>query len=146
MKNKLGLLILCAGFGFGIVRLLVGAAILAQLGGLLALPALAEGINDVTVFMAERADRQLLPLPVPAFFAYIAIMGGLLMAGATGVFFRRQWGFFSLYGYLALHAALFINYLEVNPKLVLWVVQCIAVYWLRSVRPPESDLKAISCN
>ncbi|AFU99979.1 hypothetical protein [Simiduia agarivorans] len=136
IKKTVSVCLLSAGFLFGVVRLLVGAAMLAQLGGLLAEPALAEGIGNVSQFMAERADIQLLPLPVPVFFANIALMGCLLIAGTAGVFFRKSWGFYCLYGYLMLHGALFVIYLEVNPKLILWVFQCIAVVWLANVRPP----------
>ena len=105
--------------------------------GLRNVGALAGAVTEVAGFLAERTDRALVPISVPAYFAYIMAMGALLVGGGWGALLRRPWGYVSLATYLVLHAGLFVNYQEVNPKLVGLAISMVAVGGLAWLRPPE---------
>ena len=137
MKRALALLVITLFIGYGVVRVGVGAALLAQATSLIDFGALAGAVTEVAGCLAERTDRALVPISVPAYFAYIMAMGALLVAGGWGALLRRPWGYVSLATYLVLHAGLFVNYQEVNPKLVGLAISMVAVGGLAWLRPPE---------
>lgn len=64
-------------------------------------------------------------------------MGVLLSIGAVGTIVRRRWGFILLWIYIGTHAALFINFLEINPKIIGLVLQVILLIVLKYLRPPQ---------
>ena len=62
MKHILGLLIALVFLGYGVVRIGVGAALLAQTSEILNVLDLAEGVADVKTFIDARANEQLFRL------------------------------------------------------------------------------------
>lgn len=136
MKKTIGIIILLVLLGYGIIRIGVGIALSAQASEIVNFPELAEAVEEVNVFIGERASKQVIPFSATGYFAYILSMGILLSAGAIFVFLRKNTGFVILWIYVALHAALFINYLEINPKLFVLALQVILVFTLRRLRPP----------
>jgi uncharacterized membrane protein len=71
------------------------------------------------------------------------VMGLLLAAGAAGVFCYKRWGFVLLGLYLAMHAALFVNYQEINPKLFVLALQGLMLVVLIYLRPPRSTVSFV---
>ena len=66
-------------------------------------------------------------------------MGLLLSSGAAGAIARKQWGYGTLVVYLMMHAALFVNFQEVNPNLIGLVLQVLMLFLLYYLIPPTSD-------
>ena len=137
IKNKIGLLIAILLLGYGIIRIGVGGALLAQTFEIVSSSELAEATLEVKQFIDIRADKQLIPFTLTGYFTYILVMGILLTAGAIGAIVRKKWGFVFLWIYLANHAALFINYQEINPKLFVLALQVILLFVLIYLRPSK---------
>lgn len=138
MRRIVGLLITILFLGYGLVRVGVGGALLAQAMGVVEFAELAEAISEVEQFIDARANEQIVPFSVPAYFVYIIAMGILLSAGAVGAIARKWWGHVLIGAYLAMHAALFVNFQEINPKIVglaLQVVMLLALVYLRPAKP-----------
>lgn len=94
MKNKIGLLIAIILLGYGIIRIGVGGALLAQTLEIVNFSELAEATLEVKEFINIRASEQLIPFTPTGYFTYILIMGVLLSIGAVGTIVRRDWGSF----------------------------------------------------
>ena len=139
MKRIVGLLIAILLLGYGLVRIGVGALLLAQTLGLINFLDLAEGVAEVKTFIDARANDQIFPFSVSGYFGYILVMGALLAAGAVGAIARYRWGYSLLGFYLAMHAALFVNFQEVNPKLIVLILQAVMLFSLYYLRPPRSQ-------
>ena len=137
MKNKIGLLISILLLGYGLIRIGVGGALLAQTFEIINFSDLTEATLKVEQFINIRASKQIIPFTLTGYFTYILVMGILLTVGAVGTIARRRWGFISLWIYLAMHAALFINYQEINPKIIVLALQVILLYALNYLRPPK---------
>jgi hypothetical protein len=140
VRRAVALLIIAALVAYGVVRVGVGAVLLAQAISLIDVADYAAAVAEVGTFLGERADRALVLISVPAYCVYILAMGALLVGGGAGVLWRRRWGFALLGLYLVMHAALFVNYQEVNPKLfglALSVALAVGLAWLR---PPERPI------
>lgn len=103
---------------------------------------LADVVSETGQFIDARADRQLLPFSVPAYFSFIMAMGFMLAGGAIGVILRKRWGHILLGIYLAMHAALFVNFQEINPKLIGLAVTAAMLLALIYLRPPRSPQDA----
>lgn len=111
-------LLICLGFFvYGVIRVGVGTALILQVHSLIAVPDLDLAISDTADFLARANDRAIIASGVAPYFAYIITMGTVLIAGAIGAFRRRKWGFVLIGIYLAMHGALFVNFLTVNPKI-----------------------------
>jgi hypothetical protein len=137
MKNKIGLLIAIILLGYGIIRIGVGGALLAQTLEIVNFSELAEATLEVKKFINIRASEQLIPFTLTGYFTYILLMGVLLSIGAVGTIVRRGLGFILLWIYIGTHAALFINFLEINPKIIVLVLQVILLIVLKYLRPPK---------
>ncbi len=137
MKNKVGLLITVLLLGYGLIRIGVGAALLAQTLEIVNFSDLTEATLEVKQFINIRASEQIIPFTLTGYFIYIIVMGILLTIGAVGTIARRRWGFISLWIYLSMHAALFINFQEINPKLIVLALQVILLFALIYLRPPK---------
>ncbi|MBZ0247529.1 MAG: hypothetical protein K8H85_16425, partial [Cyclobacteriaceae bacterium] len=137
MKNKIGLLIAIILLGYGLIRIGVGGALLAQTLEIVNFSELAEATLEVKEFISIRAGEQLNPFTITGYFTYILVMGVLLSIGAVGTIVRRRWGFILLWIYIGTHAALFINFLEINPKIIGLVLQVILLIGLKYLRPPQ---------
>ena len=129
-QNKIGLLIAMLLLGYGLIRIGVGAALLAQTMELINYSDLSEGALEVKQFINNRASEQLIPFTLTGYFTYILVMGILLTIGALGTIVRRRCGFILLGIYLAMHAALFINFQEINPKIIVFALQVILLFVL----------------
>ena len=75
------------------------------------------------------------------YFGYLLAMGVLLSARAGGVIARAQWGFKTLGVYMVMHAALFVNFQEINPKLLVLILQIIMLFTLYYLMPPVKLLE-----
>lgn len=118
------------------MRIGVGALLLAQTLGAINFPDLADAVVEVDVFIVARAGYQLLPFSLEGYFLYIVAMGVLLSAGAAGIIARASWGFTTLGVYIAMHASLFVNFQEINPKLLGLFAQIVMLFALYRLRPP----------
>jgi hypothetical protein len=136
-KNTIGLLTAILLLGYGLIRIGVGASLLAQTLEIINFSEFADAILEVKEFISIRASDQIIPFTLTGYFAYILLMGVLLTIGAVGTIVRRRWGFILLWIYIGAHAALFINYLEINPKLIGLVLQVILLFGLKYLRPSK---------
>ena len=118
------------------MRVGVGALLLAQTLEAINFPDLADAVAEVDVFIVARASYQLLPFSLEGYFLYIVAMGVLLSAGAAGIIACFSWGFTTLGVYIAMHAALFINFQEINPKLLGLFAQLVMLLVLYYPMPP----------
>jgi len=143
MRRIIGLSIAILFLGYGLVRIGVGGALLAQSLGMVDFTELADAISEVRLFIDARANKQIFPFSVPAYFAYIMAMGIVLATGAIGAIARRRWGHALLGIYLAMHAALFVNFQEINPKLIGLVVTAVMLFALVYLRPPRFPEQAV---
>jgi len=137
MKNKLGLLIALGLLAYGIIRITVGGLLMAQTTQLIDYQELNEVSLEVKQFLEERSGKQIVPFTITTYFAFISFMGILLTSGAVGALLRKNWGFMVLWTYIAIHAALFINYQEINPKITILILQILLLLGLRYLRPPQ---------
>ena len=137
MKNIMGLLIAILLIGYGLIRIGVGGALLAQTLEVVSFSDLAEATLEVKEFINARASEQIIPFTLTGYFTYILIMGILLSTGAIGVIARRRWGFILLWIYISAHAALFVNYQEINPKIIVLALQVILLLVLIYLRPAK---------
>lgn len=137
MRNAIGIVLTVILLIYGMVRIGVGSALLAQLTGIVDFPDLLVAIQDVGAFLTERQGKQIIPLTLHAYFAYIIGMGFLLATGAIGIIYKKLFGFILLSIYILFHAALFVNYQEVNPKLFVLGLQIILLIALFYIRPPR---------
>lgn len=143
MWRIVGLVILTLLFGYGLVRMGVGSLLLAQSLDFIYVTDLADAIAEVKRFTEARADKELVSFSVAGYSVYIMLMGLLLAAGAAGVFCYKRWGFILLGLYLAMHAALFVNYQEINPKLFVLALQGLMLVVLIYLRPPRSTVSFV---
>jgi len=144
MRRIPGLSIAILLLGYGLIRVGVGGALLAQSMERIDFAELADAVSEVREFMEARADRQIVPFSVPGYFVYILAMGIVLATGAVGAIARRRWGHASLAVYLALHAALFVNFREINPKMLGLVLQAVLLLALVYLRPARVRDHAVS--
>ena len=138
MKRIIGLIIAILLLGYGLVRIGVGALLMAQEFDLINFKALSEAVLEVEQFIDARAGDQIFSFSVSGYFGYILVMGLLLSTGAAGAIARNRWGYTLLGLYLAMHAALFVNFQEINPKIIGLVVQTAMLFVLYYMRPPRS--------
>jgi len=139
VQRTIGLLIAVLLLGYGLVRIGVGALLMAQTLDLINISELAEAVSEVKQFIDARTSDQIFPFSMSGYFGYILAMGALLTIGAAGAITRNRWGFTLLGFYLAMHAALFINFQEVNPKLIVLILQVVMLFALYYLRPPRSE-------
>ncbi len=135
MKNKIGLLIAILLLGYGLIRIGVGGALLAQTLEIINFSDLTEAALEVKQFINIRASEQIIPFNLTGYFTYIIVMGLLLTIGAIGAITRKRFGYILLWIYLAMHAALFINFQEINPKIIVFALQVILLFVLIYLRP-----------
>lgn len=146
MKSKIGLLIAMLLLGYGLIRIGVGGALLAQTLEIINFSEFADASLEVKEFINTRASEQLIPFTLTGYFTYILVMGILLSIGAVYTAVRKRWGFILLWMYIGMHAALFINFLEINPKIIVLVLQLILLISLNYLRPPTQYPKRIIIN
>lgn len=142
MRTKIGLLIALCFLAYGLIRIGVGSALLAQAQGLIAFDDLAKAVGDVKTFIDARIDKQIVAFSVSGYFIYIFIMGVILVAGAIGTLFYKRWGTLLLVVYLTLHGALFVDFQEINPKIIGFIIQIVMLIVLTYLRPSKIAMRA----
>ena len=138
MKNKIGLIIALLFLGYGLTRMGVGVALLAQTLQIINFSDLTEACLEIEQFMHIRASQQIIPFTLSGYCTYILAMGIMLTLGAVGAIVRKSWGYTMLWIYLTMHAALFINFQEINPKIIVLVLQVILLLAMKYLRPPKA--------
>jgi hypothetical protein len=138
MWRKVALVMLALLFGYGLIRIGVGSLLFAQALELIQVTDFADALAEVKRFTEARADKELVAFSVPGYCVYIITMGLILTSGAVGVFRYKRWGFMLLGLYLLMHAALFVNYQEINPKLFVLALQALMLAVLLYLRPPKA--------
>lgn len=108
---------------YGAVRMGVPSLLVLQSNGILADSELQAGLDEVIQFLAMVHDQALLPMSALVYLGYIWLMGALLVVGAVGCIMRKPALKSSLYAFLLLYAALFINFQTINPK-VFHMIAC----------------------
>jgi hypothetical protein len=140
MKRKLAIVICLIFLASGIIRIGVSALMIGQAMGWWIFDGEAvEALADTQRFIAE-ADINLVGFTPLTYFAFIMVMGLTISVGAIGQLWRRRWGLTLIALYLLSHAALFINFMTVNPKIFLWglsVVMAGVLVW--ASRTAEAD-------
>ncbi len=139
VKAGIGWLVAAAFLAYGMIRLVVGGLLIAQAVGALDFAEFRTILGEVETFIGARTERQWIAFSPAGYFAYIATMGAVLTAGAIGAFRRRRWGHALIALYLVLHAALFVNFQEINPKLINLGVTIVMLLVLVWARPARSD-------
>ena len=138
MKRKLVIVICFAFLASGLVRIGVGVLMIGQAAGWWAFGGeAAEALSDTQRFIAER-DVNLVGFTPAAYFGFILFMGTTVSVGAVGQLWRKQWGLVLITIYLFSHAALFVNFMTVNPKLALLALAVVATMVLRWANQEES--------
>jgi len=138
MVNRiLGTTVALCLLGYGVVRIGVGTLLLAQSSGIIDYPDLSDGVTEVNLFIVSRANDQILTFSLNGYFLYIVAMGILLSAGALGIISRARWGFKTLALYIGMHAALFVNFQEINPKILGLILQIILLLYLYYLMPAK---------
>ncbi len=94
---------------------------------------------DVEAFMAEHADQSFYEFGVADYFGYIAAMGIVLATGAIGALIYKVGGLRLIGACMAMHAALFINVLVINPKVLLLGFTLVLLGLLVWIRPKISE-------
>lgn len=123
---------------YGLLRLGVGSALLAQELGLVEIEALNDPLNDVGAFLEKKEDQALIPVSTAGYVGFIALMGLTLSIGAIGSLANKRFGVPVIATFLVMYAALFVNFLTINPKIVHLAVATIfflVLVWLKKRAP-----------
>ncbi|MEQ8744170.1 hypothetical protein [Parasphingorhabdus sp.] len=122
MKRKLAILLCLIFLASGLVRIGVSLLMIGQASGWWSFGGEAvEALADTRSFIAER-EVNLVGFTPLAYFGFILFMGVTIGLGALGQLWRRRWGLGLIGLYLLSHAALFVNFWTVNPKIFLWAL------------------------
>ncbi|MBT8473531.1 MAG: hypothetical protein HKN14_06110 [Marinicaulis sp.] len=116
--------------GFGLIRVGAGTVLMAQAAGIIDVVAFNEPITDINRFMGEKNDQAIVPLNAVSYLGVIAFMGVSLVLGAVGSWRRKIWGYGVLALYLATHAALFVNFQTINPKINILIAGIVMYFTL----------------
>ncbi|WP_430428805.1 hypothetical protein [Parasphingorhabdus sp.] len=126
MKRKLAITICLVFLASGLIRIGVSLLMIGQAMGWWTFGGEAtEALADTQRFIAER-DANLVGFTPLAYFGFILFMGLTISLGAIGQMWRRQWGLVLIGIYLLSHAALFVNFMTINPKIALLGLAIIA--------------------
>ena len=117
-------------FLFGLARIGVGGALIAQQAGMIQIEELTSALNDTRDFLDTRHDQQLISLTPTSYLAVIVFMGICLSLGALGTWRHKNWGLALIAVYLLTHAGLFLNFQTINRKVVYLIVGVILFLFL----------------
>lgn len=122
MKRKIAITICLLFLASGLIRVGVSGLMIGEASGWWSFGGEATAaLADTRRFIAE-ADINLAGFTPLSYFAYIGLMGVAISLGAIGQLWRRRWGLALIGVYLLSHAALFVNFMTVNPKIFLWAL------------------------
>lgn len=140
MKRKLAILICLIFLASGLIRIFVGGSMMGLEAGWWAPGGeFAEALADTHRFFGERTVNLVGFTPF-TYFGYILFMGVTISLGAIGQLWRRQWGLILITIYLLSHGALFVNFMEINPKILLWALSVAVtaiLVWANRETPAE---------
>ncbi len=144
MKRKLAIVICCVLLASGLIRIGVGGMMIGQAAGWWALDGeAAESLADTQRFISEQKSNIVGFTPI-SYFAFILFMGLTISLGAIGQIWRKQWGLVLIGIYLLSHGSLFVNFMTVNPKIVLLgLATLLTVILVWANRPPKPDDESI---
>lgn len=142
MKRKLAIAICLAFLISGLIRIGVSLVMIGQTLGWWALGGEATvALADTQRFIAEH-DTNLVGFTPLSYFGFILFMGATISLGAIGQLWRKPWGLALIILYLLSHAALFLNFMTVNPKifyLELAIVATVILVWANRVSGEDSQ-------
>ncbi len=141
MRKSIAIIISLVFLGYGLIRIGVGSALLGQETGVIDVEAFRDPIHDVGKFLAKSQDKQIIPLSVAEYVAYIALMGFVLSIGAIRTLNNLKNGFAFIGAFIAMYALLFINFQTINPKAIhLGICMLLfgALIWLKGHRSQAS--------
>lgn len=139
MRKAITVIICLVLLGFGLIRMGVGSALLAQEFGVIHLDAFIAPLEDTERFLSKGSESAFFSFTTQSYLAYIIAMGTALSMGAIGAFRSRGWGHSLIGLYLAMHAALFANYQTINPKIAylgIGILMLLVLIWARP-KPAE---------
>ena len=144
MKRKLAILICLIFFASGVLRIFAGGGMMGMEAGWWVLDGeFAEAMEDTHRFFSERTVNLVCFTPF-SYFGYIVFMGLTISLGALGQLWRKDWGLVLIGIYLLSHGALFVNFMEINPKIYIWglsVFVTLVLIWAnrqQAVQPANS--------
>jgi len=139
-------IVICVLFlASGLIRIGVGGIMIGLSAGWWAMGGEAEEALVDTVRFIGESESNLVGFTPVSYFAFIMFMGLSISLGALGQIWRRQWGFVLIVVYLLSHAALFVNFMTINPKVIflaLGVLFTLVLWWAN--RPEEPGGKLLS--
>ena len=139
MKRKLAVALCLIFLVSGLVRIGVSILMIGQAQGWWLFDGEAVvALVDTQRFIAERGTNLAGFTPL-SYFAFIAFMGVTISLGAIGQLWRKRWGMALIILYLASHAALFVNFWTVNPKIGLWALTVAMAGLLAWANGPEDE-------
>lgn len=142
MYRIVAILIGIAFLGYGLLRLGVGSALLAQEVGFIEIDGLKEPLIEVDEFLSAKAERALIPVNVAGYVGFIALMGLTLTIGAIGSLANERFGLPFIGAFLLMYAALFINFLTINPKIVhlgVCFLLFLCLWWIKTYRGTRDE-------
>jgi len=145
MKRKLAIIICLFFLASGLIRIGVSLLMIGQASGWWSFGGEAtEALADTRRFIADHPTNLAGFTPL-SYFGFIMFMGVTISLGAIGQLWRRHWGLVLIGIYLLSHAALFVNFWTVNPKILLWglsVVMAGVLVWAN--RPGQTDARVVA--
>ena len=137
MKRAIAIVICTVFLVSGLIRIGVGGLMMGQTTGWWTLDGeAAETLVETQQFIAAH-DANLVGFTPFAYFGFILFMGLTISLGAIGQFWRRSWGLALIGVYLLSHAFLFVNFLTINPKVVLLIAATVLAGVLRWANQPD---------
>lgn len=141
MKRVIVVAICIVFFISGLIRIGVGGLMIGQTAGYWDLEGEASvAVVEVEQFIAER-DTNLAGFNTMSYFGFILFMGITIALGAIGQLWRKTWGLSLICLYLLSHAFLFVNFMTINPKLVLLVLASVltgVLWWANAGERPNA--------
>jgi hypothetical protein len=116
MRRKLAIAICLVFLASGLIRIGVSSLLIGQVSGWWTVDGEAVlALADTQRFMAER-DANIVGFTPLSYFVFLLFMGVTISLGAVAQLRRKRWGLALIGMYLLSHAALFVNFMTVNPK------------------------------
>jgi hypothetical protein len=117
MRRKLAIAICLVFLASGLIRIGVSSLLIGQVSGWWTVDGEAVlALADTQRFMAER-DANIVGFTPLSYFVFLLFMGVTISLGAVAQLRRKRWGLALIGMYLLSHAALFVNFMTVNPKI-----------------------------
>lgn len=142
MRKYAGMFIALAFLAYGLIRLGVGSALLGQETGLIDVQAFRGPLDDIGDFLGKSKEKQIIPVSVAGYVAYIALMGLVLSSGAVRTLWNRSLGLPLIGAFLTMYGLLFVNFQTINPKAIhlgVCLVLFVVLLWLKGAKGKTSE-------